>query len=242
MIEINLVPDIKQELIRAQRVRATVISFSIIIGIGAAGVVVALCLWVFGVQTALGAVHDSAIKASSEEISKIDDLSNALTLQNQLTTLPGINESKIINSRLFSVLTTINPPAPNDIQITTATIDAESTTITIEGQAAGGFSALETFRKTIGATNVALNLDGETQTMPLASDLADIDRSFGEDAEGNKVVRFTISFVYATDLFSPLAKNVRVQAPTKSNATDSFLGVPSSLFTTKAADINKGEE
>lgn len=39
MIEINLVPDVKQELIKAQRVRATVISFSIAIGLVSVAVV-----------------------------------------------------------------------------------------------------------------------------------------------------------------------------------------------------------
>ena len=46
MIEINLIPDVKQELIRAERVRSVVISFSILIGI----IVTSVLSLVFGLS------------------------------------------------------------------------------------------------------------------------------------------------------------------------------------------------
>ena len=54
MIEINLVPDVKQELIRAQRVRTGVISMSILVGLAALGIVALLLIWVFAIQAARG--------------------------------------------------------------------------------------------------------------------------------------------------------------------------------------------
>ena len=58
MIEINLVPDVKQELIKAQRIRSTVISFSIIIGIISLGAATALDIYAFPVQTLRNVVVD----------------------------------------------------------------------------------------------------------------------------------------------------------------------------------------
>ena len=65
MIEINLVPDVKQELIRAQRSRTVVVTFSILTGIIALGIVVLLLLYVFGVQTLRSAIADDAIEKNS---------------------------------------------------------------------------------------------------------------------------------------------------------------------------------
>lgn len=242
MIEINLVPDVKQELLRAERVRTSVISLAVLIGAGAIGVVVLLAIWVFGVQFTHGLLVDNTIKEKNAEIAKVDDLSNTLTIQNQLQALPTQHSAKSMDSRLFSLLTTINPPAPNEVNVTSLALDAVTKTITIEAQARNAYPALEAFRKTITATNVEFSADGEKKSAPLTTQLSDTDRSYGEDADGNRVLRFTLSFVYADQLFSPTAHNLVIVAPTKSNVTDSFLGIPKSLFTTKAADTEGGDE
>src|SRR5690606_9177655 len=103
MIEINLVPDVKQELIKAQRVRASVISLAILIGIISVGVVVLLAFWVFAVQTARGLISDNTIKNESEKLAKVQDVSNTLTIQNQLSVLPGQHDGKSVDSRIFEI-------------------------------------------------------------------------------------------------------------------------------------------
>ena len=241
MIEINLVPDVKQELLKAQSVRSTVISLAIIVGIAAVGVVVVLALWVFGVQTARGAISDNTIKSESQKLLAVPDISNTLTIQNQLNALPDMHSSKHVDSRIFDVLTTINPPQPNDIAINKLTLSSEDTTITIEAQAPNGYPALDVFKKTINATTFQYTKDGESQSVPLASDMSDSDRSYGEDATGKKVLRFALTFTYPEELFSTDLANAKIVAPTKTNATDSYLGVPKSLFTQKASDT-EGEE
>ncbi len=240
MIEINLIPDVKQELLKAQRVRAGVISMAIFVGIAAIGVVVVLALWVFAVQTARGAISDGTIKDQSQKLSSVEDVSNTLTIQNQLSKLQEMHNTKSIDSRVFDVLTTINPPAPNDVSITNLSLDSSTKTITIEAQAVNGYPALEVFKKTIGATSFEYTSNGEKKSVPLANGISDSDRSYGEDASGAKVLRFTLSFTYPDELFSKLAQNGTIIAPTKTNVTDSFLGVPQSLFTQKASDVRGG--
>ncbi len=231
MIEINLVPDVKQELINAQRVRTSVITLSIFVGIAAIGAVVLLAIYVFGVQTARGLLSDDAIKKESTKLAQVEDISNMLTIQNQLSKLPAMHDSKNIDSRIFDVLTTINPAAPNNVSITNLTLDSSTKVITIEGQAANGYLALEVFKKTINATNFEFSKDGTKQTVPLASQMSDSDRSYGDDASGARVLRFTLSFTYPDELFSRTAENTLIVAPTRTNVTDSFVGVPDSLFT-----------
>lgn len=240
MIEINLVPDVKQELINAQRVRTSVISLSILVGMAAIAIVIVLAVWVFGVQTARGVLSDDAIKKESQKLSQVADISNILTIQNQLAKIPAMHDSKSIDSRIFDVLATINPPAPNNVSINNVSLDSSSKTIKIEGQAVNDYLALEVFKKTISATNFEFTKDGEKQTVPLASDMSDTDRSYGDDASGATVLRFTLTFVYPDELFSRTAENVTIVAPTRTNVTDSFLGVPNSLFTVEANNTQGG--
>lgn len=231
MIEINLVPDVKQELINAQRVRTSVISLSIIVGLAAILVVVLLAMYVFGIQAARGAISDSDITKESKKLSEVKDISNMLTIQNQLSKLSAMHDSKNIDSRIFDVLATINPPAPNNISITNLELDSSTKTIKIEAQATNGYPALEVFKKTINATNFEFAQAGEKKIVPLASQMSDSDRSYGDDASGATVLRFALTFVYPDELFSRTAENALIVAPNRTNVTDSFLGVPSSLFT-----------
>lgn len=236
MIEINLVPDVKQELLKAQRVRTSVISLAIVVGIGAVGVVVVLAMWVFAVQAARDVITDNTIKSESQKLSAVEDVSNTLTIQNQLAKLASMHDSKHIDSRIFDILTTINPPAPNTISITKLTLDSNDSSVKIEAQAVNGYPALEVFKKTIGATKFEYTHDGEKKSVALATSMSDSDRSYGEDASGAKVLRFTLSFTYSEELFSRTSQNATIVAPDKANATDSFLGVPQSLFTQRAND------
>ena len=240
MIEINLVPDVKQELIKAQRVRASVISIAILIGIVAVGVVVVLAIWVFAVQTARDIISDNIIKEQSQKLSNVEDVSTTLTLQNQLTKLAQMHDGKHINSRLFDILTTINPSAPNNLSITKLTLDSDESTITIEAQAVNGYPALEVFKKTIEATKLEYTENGEKKSVPLATGISDSERSYGENATGARVLRFTLVFNYAEALFSRTSQNALIVAPGKTNVTDSFLGVPQSLFTQRASSTGGG--
>src|SRR6266536_333164 len=124
MIEINLIPDVKQELLKAQRVRTSVISMAILIGIVAVGIVVALAMWVFAVQTARDVITDNTIKSESQKLSGVEDIANTLTIQNQLSKLVAMHDGKHIDSRIFDILNTINPSAPNNVAITKLTLDS----------------------------------------------------------------------------------------------------------------------
>ena len=242
MIEINLVPDVKQELIKAQRIRSTVISSSIFVGGVAAVIVVLLAVYVFGVQFAQGLVADADIKKGADQLSKVEDLSKTLTIQNQLTKISTLHDQSKIDSRIFDVLAAIIPPAPNNVQVSNLSIDSSTSTITIEGQAANSYAAVEVFKKTIEGANVKFKDSSDAeQQVKLAANVSTGDASYGEDSSGAKVLRFTITFNYAAELFSPSSKNATVVISTSGNVTDSYLGVPKSIFVDRAKDLTGGQ-
>ena len=241
MIEINLVPDVKRELIKAQRVRSTVITGSIFVGVISIAIVVLLALYVFTVQTVRSGLADQAIDSGNTQFTKaisITDLSKTLTIQNQLTKISALNSSKKIDSRIFDLLKVINPPTPNNIDVSSVTIDSNSGLITIEGQAANSYAAAEVYQKTIeGAKLKYKDADNKQQELTIASNILTSNISYAENSSGVKVLRFTISFAYAEELFSPTSKNTSISVVNQENATDSYLGVPTSIFVSPAKPL-----
>lgn len=247
MIEINLVPDVKQELIRAQRTRSLVIFGALIAGAIAVAITVILGIIVYVVQNGFEFVIDGDIKEESAKLAAVEDIESSLTIQSQLNTLTRLHEEKDVGSRVFDVLTTINPPAPNNLSISRTDINTEDRTILIEAQSTGGFTALEIFKKTVEATMfeyVEYSGDGEageTKEVPLVTAISEGERSYGENSDGERVLRFNLTFTYSDQLLLPYLQNAKIVGPDRENVTDSFLGVPKSLFTTKASDI-EGED
>ncbi len=246
MIEVNLVPDVKQELIEAQRIRSMVIVGSVFVGLASVSVVALLLIYIFVVQSVRSNLADGAIKDGSQKLAKVADLSKSLTIQNQLTQISALNDKKEITSRIFDTLLKIIPPSPNDIQISILKIDTSTNLVTIDGQAPNSYAALEVFKKTIAGAMVNYSVlvgdDIEKQDpISLASSISTSNTSFGDDSTGNKVLRFTISFVCATELFASSSKDVSVSVKGEKNATDSYLGVPKIIFADKAKDITEGQ-
>lgn len=242
MIEINLIPDVKQELIKAQRVRSMVISISIFAGIIAIGVVVLLATYVFGGQTWRNSIADTQIEEKGKTLAEVDDLSKMLTLQNQLKLISTLHDNKKMDSRVFDMLAAVIPPSPNEAKISQLSIDTETSTIRLEGQTRA-FDSMEVFKKTIDAAVITYRQEGadEDTQIKLASNISTTDTSFGEDSEGNRTFRFTLSFVYPMELFSPTLKSVGFKLIVNGNVTDSYLGIPKTIFTGAATDLEGGE-
>lgn len=231
MIEINLVPDVKQELIRAKRARTIVISTAVITGLSSIAIVALLAVYAFLGQTVRSSFADSAIKDKSAELSKVADLSDALTIQHQLAELSSIHAETHKMSRMFELLAAINPGAPNQVSFSTVRVDTETGTVRLEGQAVNGFNAADTLKKTILNTSFSYRDESnELRTVPITTSTSLSELSYGEDSTGRKVLRFTLTFLYDEAFLSPASTDAVIVPPNRQNATDSFLHLPESLF------------
>lgn len=243
MIQINLIPDVKLEMLRSQQIRNVAVSIAVFAAIIAGGAVVALGL-VYGGQIGLQAKYKADIKKEYSQLSQTKDINNALTVQGQLEKISDLNNDRSIDSRMLDVLTKVNPSSPDNVKIARVAIDPTTSTLTIEGSAAGGYPSTEVFRKTILHTNVTYQKEngGENQTDPLTTEVDLKDTSYGQDNTGAKVVRFTVSFKYLDHLFDNSLKNVVVAGPTgRTDVTDSATRVPDSMFSKAATDLRGGQ-
>lgn len=243
MIEINLVPDVKQEFIRAKRVRTIVISGAILTGLASVGVVVLLALYLFGVQGVRTALADDNIKKEYETLKQVDDIENTLTIQHQLTKLSDLHNDKNITSRFFDLLVAINPSAPNNVSFSQAHLDAEEGVVRLEGQASNGYNAADALKKTILETSISYrDSNNELQTAKLANHVSTPESSYGEDSSGRKVLRFTLIFEYEASFFARSSGNAIIIRPDFKDVTDSYLRLPESLFGDRANDQEEGAQ
>lgn len=231
MIEINLLPNVKRELLKTRVMRNRVISISFLVGGASIATVVVLAL-ILGSQIAAEAVQNGVIKDRNDKLMAVEDLNKVVTIQHQLTKINEQHSGKKINSRIFDVVTAVNPVAPNNVSFSDIKVNPGSKTITLEGSAVNGYSALETLKKTILNTKVQTTDGDKSSEVSLTKEIKDGDTSFGENSEGKKVLQFSFSFEYAEELLAPANNGtVSVLTPTgKVDVTDSRQGIPDSLF------------
>ena len=231
MIEINLLPNVKRELLKTRAMRNRVISISFLVGGASIAAVVVLAL-ILGSQIAAEAVQSGVIKDRNDKLMAVEDLNKVVTIQHQLTKINEQHSRKKINSRIFDVVTAVNPVAPNNVSFSDIKVNPGSKTITLEGSAVNGYSALETLKKTILNTKVQTTEGDKSSEVSLTKEIKDGDTSFGENSEGKKVLQFSFSFEYAEELLAPANNGtVSVLTPTgKVDVTDSRQGIPDSLF------------
>ena len=231
MIEINLLPNVKRELLKTRAMRNRVISISFLVGGASIAAVVVLAL-ILGSQIAAEAVQNGVIKDRNDKLMAVEDLNKVVTIQHQLTKINEQHSGKKLNSRIFDVVTAVNPVAPNNVSFSDIKVNPESKTITLEGSAVNGYSALETLKKTILNTKVQTTDGDKSSEVSLTKEIKNGDTSFGENSEGKKVLQFSFSFEYAEELLAPANNGtVSVLTPTgKVDVTDSRQGIPDSLF------------
>ena len=154
--EINLVPDIKGEMIKALKLRNFIFFLCIIV---AASSVAAILIigGIAGGQQAVADAKKNTLNALSSKINDYGGLSNFLTVKDQLSNLSSISSNKRLLSRTFGVLSAILPKGADTITISQISIDLASAepTITFDAQANAGeppyfdFRVQEAFEKSM---------------------------------------------------------------------------------------------
>ena len=234
MIELNLIPDVKREFIRAKQQQAVVVTVSILVGVAAIALLAVLGL-VIGTQAVISNHYDDTIKNNYAKLQKVTGLPSLLTIQQQLDKLPDQNASRPIDSRIFDVLNAVNPPSPNNVSFTTIKIDPTTSTVSLEGSAQGGYAATDTLKKTILNSSFEYNNPEGDQKVPLTDNVSILDTHYTSDDNDNSVLQFSIQFVYASDLFANNITNAHIVGPQgQIDVTDSKTHVPSNLLTTKS--------
>lgn len=180
MISLNLLPDVKKDLLRVRRERNLVVSISVVV-VGASIGVLLLLSGTLGVLIGAKALMENSIKNDEQTIKqaqKKKQLDKYITVQNQLKQIGKLKSDQQVYSRLMDYLTQLNPAAPNNVQISSAKIEApagssgdtsssssssasaDGITMTIEGKTTN-FSALDVYKNTLSKAQLSYEVEEE---------------------------------------------------------------------------------
>ena len=145
MFEINLVPDVKSEMLKAQKVR-NIVLFVCAVVVAVAGGVIAILGGIKAGQDITMSGQDDRLEAMSAKINSFDDLDELLTVQKQLNSLNTVSEEKVLLSRIFSVVNVLLPRNGDEISLSELDVDIEKNLIKFDAQADARVEPLVDYR------------------------------------------------------------------------------------------------
>lgn len=258
MIEINLIPDVKSELLKAQATRNIAFFISFIVSSVAVGIVILLALTIV-TQPVLIDMKNKEIETSFKKLEDYPDIESTVTLQNQLNEIKNLRLSSPNYSRLVGpIIVAIQPVGEHSVSYSNVDYSPETKTVSIEGETKGGFPALEAFLKTIRETRFAYRLEHKEAPCSISDinnetngciteslsdgDAQTLEQSLGDDSNnGGKTLRFKISFVLNSSVLSFNSKDFVVLPPGRKDVTDSKTQIPDDMFKARTTDESGAE-
>ena len=150
--EINLVPEVKMKMIKAQKMRNLVLFICIVVSSVAVGVVVIL----FGVKSGQDiaiASQDNKLATMSEKLNSYTELNDLVTIQAQLSSIEDIVSQKTVLVRVFGALVAMLPQGADYVKFSELTINMDNNLLRLDGQADAkvdpliDYRVLESFKK-----------------------------------------------------------------------------------------------
>ena len=154
--EINLVPDVKEEMIKALKLRNLTFFLCIIVASASVGLTL-LFASIAGGQQAIVDSKKATLSNLDSKIKSYSDLDEFLTIKNQLNNLDSISSNKKLLSRTFNILSALLPTGADYIRISELSINlsGEEPVISFDAQANAGnppyidYNVLDSFKKSM---------------------------------------------------------------------------------------------
>lgn len=153
--EINLVPDIKDEMIRTLKLRNFIFFLCIVVAAASVAVTVIVGLVMGGQQIAIDG-KQKTIENLSAKLNSYSDLNDFLTIKDQLSDISALTDNKQVLSRTFNILSSLIPTGADTITISELNVNLQdSPTFTFDAQANAGkepfidYNVLDSFKKSM---------------------------------------------------------------------------------------------
>lgn len=230
MIQINLLPSIKAEYVKAQRTKRTVITISIIAVAVSLGVVGLLSSVAYGTQQLQLNNLKNDIAKSEQNIKDVKDLDKILTIQNQLFALTPLHESKPVMERLFTYL---QQTTPDSVVLEKYVINNEDFTWSVDGEAPS-IELVNKYVDTLKFTEIAPIQENQEKQYAFSEVVLS---SFSKSEKG---YTFTIDFKFSDQLFSSANTDIKLLIP-NITTTRSQTQLPSSTIFAPSSDSQEAQ-
>lgn len=232
MTQLNLLPDVKLEYLKAQRSRRLVLAISVIVTIASLALLI-LLLSVDGLQKKHLSDLNRDIASESSKLQAEPQIGKILTVQNQLESLTALHASKPAATRLFDYL---NEVTPVQVSINNFTIDFTNDTITVTGST-DALSSVNKYIDTLKYTTYGS--DNQSGNKPAFSNV--VLSSFGLNSgstDSSQAANYTVTLAYDKNIFD-ITQKINLIVP---NLTTTRLNLqqPTDLFKASSGSTPAG--
>lgn len=154
--EINLVPDIKNEMIKTLKLRNYIFFACIVVAAASIGLTLVFGL-IMGGQRIAVENKKSTLETLSAKLNSYTDLNDFLTIKDQLGNIDSLTSNKTVLSRTFNILSALLPTGADTIKVSELKVDltGEQPSFSLEAQANAGkepfidYNVLDSFKKSM---------------------------------------------------------------------------------------------
>ncbi len=252
--QINLLPDVKINLLKARMQRNMMISVSILITV-VCGVVMFILTSTLTTLAVVKTVADGNIENYKKKIvkeQKNGELNEYMTIQNQLDQISQIKKTQERMSLIFDYLTKLNPTGNNSMTVTALHVNglvpsnssssSDTGTISFQGKTSG-YAALNVIKLTMEKAKIHYHLLGsdEEHVEQMFNEVKISGANMAADYSGKGTnLSFTIDLKYNPIILAYNITNTSVEVPneTISDSRDNTPGAKQ-LFSGKVTDQKK---
>ncbi|MEO5690629.1 MAG: hypothetical protein ABIQ64_00400 [Candidatus Saccharimonadales bacterium] len=228
MIQLNLLPDVKKEFLKAQQTKNAVISGAVLVSIVAAGVVALLATTVYGAQSLFIANLKKEIESNHQTVASKQEINKYLAIQSQLKAVDEASANRSVYARWFEYLPQLNPKQPFNITLYNAEIVKDGTTAKLIGSGAN-FEVVNNFKNTLdNAKLVYVGSDGQKIEKPLFVSVDSGSPSIS-NVNGQTLATFEFTLVFEPEAFSLSTLDPKIEVP-KLTTSDGDQNAPKELF------------
>lgn len=218
MIQLNLLPDVKQQFIKTRRTKRLITLISVL-SAGSAFGVMAILFFASNVwQTRTIDSLTKDIQSNLSELQSVPDLDKILTVQEQLNSLDMLHSQKTAATRLYTYLPQI---LPQGVYVSELIINYEESTLEISGNT-DSLESVNKFVDTIKFTDYIVFEVVNTETGEILD--SEAVRAFNEVVLGsseidpqaddiNRDTSFSVTATFDPVIFDTATENVRLVVP-----------------------------
>lgn len=206
-MQLNLLPAVKMEYIKAERVRRLVLTVSILVTVAAMALLL-LLLSVAGLQKKHLSDLNKDILSETTKLQHEPQINKMLTVQNQLSSLTALHANKPAAARLIDYL---NQVTPSNVNITDFTIDFSQQTATLTGTSSS-LASVNQYIDTLKNTKYAIS-GNEDSLQPAFNNVVLSSFSLNTDSQDSaQAANYTIAVSYDKNIFD-ITQNVQLSVP-----------------------------
>lgn len=206
MIQINLLPDVKQEYLRTQQIKHAVIVIAVLVSIVSLGIAALLFIYVQVVQPQYQKAVQNDIDQGIEELKNKPDAQRLVTVQGVLEQISSVKDQQQVLSRTFAYLREFTP---RNVSYTRINVALDTNTITLAG-GAESYEQAHILANHLKSAQMTYRQNDAEQTITPYANVVFANLSKAEEATDSRPVTFEISFQFDPILFNPTITDQKV--------------------------------